>query len=85
MDQRPLLLFDMDGTLISLHMRRSSSRPHVLSSVKQHMKEIAVSYGIPMEEYGNLNRISHIWNKKRTYACYRIYGESSFYSKGNEI
>jgi HAD superfamily hydrolase (TIGR01549 family) len=85
MVEKPLLLFDMDGTLISLRMHSGSSRPHVLSSVKQQMKEIAVSYGIPMEEYHNLNRMSHIWNKTRTYAKSHGFNEMKIMDLMNAI
>jgi phosphoglycolate phosphatase-like HAD superfamily hydrolase len=49
------------------------------------MKEIAVSYGIPMEEYSNLNRMSHIWNKTRAYAENHGFDEKKIMDLMNSI
>jgi phosphoglycolate phosphatase-like HAD superfamily hydrolase len=63
---KPLLLFDMDGTLIVL-----SEKPKYIStltnhgsyiSIKHQMKEIVVRYGIPAELVKELNRMALIWN-----------------------
>ena len=71
MDSKPLLLFDMDGTLImpkveeldretNLHMEGIKSR--------QEMKRIAYLYGVPEVELKSLNRMAHVWNAARRYA-----------------
>ncbi|MCW4050978.1 MAG: HAD family hydrolase [Candidatus Bathyarchaeota archaeon] len=78
MDSKPLLLFDMDGTLIK--MTETPSR-HVPASsgdyvsVKQRMREIAVNYGVPGNEMEGLDRMSHIWNAVRAYAEENDYGK----------
>jgi len=70
--KKPLLLFDMDGTLITLHEApeyhglSTGHAPYV--SLRQEMKAVAASNGVPMEEYEGLNRMSHIWNRTRGYA-----------------
>lgn len=65
MNEKPLLLFDMDGTLIIL---QEKSEYHNYISLMQQMKEIAVSNGIPREEFDDVNRMAHIWNKIRAFA-----------------
>lgn len=68
---KPLLLFDMDGTLIIQKDRPkymgtiTHHRPFM--SIKAHMKDIAVSHGVPPEEIMDLNRMAIIWNKVRGY------------------
>lgn len=72
MESKPLLLFDMDGTLICVEEKPDYTRfstsytPYV--SLRQKMKEIAVSKGVPEETYFNLNRMALIWNATRNYA-----------------
>ncbi|MCK4582656.1 HAD family hydrolase [Candidatus Bathyarchaeota archaeon] len=69
---KPLLLFDMDGTLIKMTdpSRHSQRVLHHASygSVKQRMKELAADYGVPVEELAELERMAHIWNAARAYA-----------------
>ncbi len=72
MRRRPLLLFDMDGTLIEM-TDPSRHSPHVrhnpsYGSVKQRMKEIAAAHGVPHGELAGLERMAHIWNAARSYA-----------------
>lgn len=68
---KPLLLFDMDGTLIILRHRpkyRGTITHHTpFMTIKAQMKEIAVSHGVPPEEIMGMNRMAHIWNRTRSY------------------
>jgi len=61
---KPLLLFDMDGTLIILRHRpkyRGAITHHTpYMSIKAQMKEIAVKHGVPAEEIMGMNRMAHI-------------------------
>lgn len=72
MIDKPLILFDMDGTLITLQEQptyqgvSTDYTPYV--SLRQQMKKIASSHGIPQEEIDHINRMAHIWNKTRAYA-----------------
>jgi HAD superfamily hydrolase (TIGR01549 family) len=67
---KPLLLFDMDGTLI---VQRGDAPDRALihsftTESRKLMKRIALSYGVPEAEVEPLNRMAHIWNKARGYA-----------------
>ena len=68
---KPLLLFDMDGTLIILKHKpkyRGTITHHTpYMTIKAQMKEIAVKHGVPAEEIMDMNRMSHIWNRTRRY------------------
>lgn len=68
---KPLLLFDMDGTLIILRHRpkyRGTITHHTpFMTIKAKMKEIAVSHGVPPDEIMDMNRMAHIWNRTRGY------------------
>ena len=68
---KPLLLFDMDGTLIILKHRpkyRGTITHHTpFMTIKAQMKEIAASHGVPPEEIMGMNRMAHIWNRTRIY------------------
>ena len=72
MNGKPLLLFDMDGTLIEMTdpSRHSPQIRHNPSygSIKQRMKENAAAHGVPPEEVADLERMAHIWNAARAYA-----------------
>jgi phosphoglycolate phosphatase-like HAD superfamily hydrolase len=72
MRRKPLLLFDMDGTLIKMTdpSRHSQRVRHHTSygSVKQRMKELAAHHGVPAEELAGLERMAHIWNAARAHA-----------------
>jgi HAD superfamily hydrolase (TIGR01549 family) len=78
--KKSLLLFDMDGTLITLkevpdyHGVSTGYAPYV--SLRQEMKAIAASHGVPMEVYEGLSRMAHIWNRTREYAETRGFTES---------
>jgi phosphoglycolate phosphatase-like HAD superfamily hydrolase len=79
MRRRPLLLFDMDGTLIKMTdpSRHSQRVRHHTSygSVKQRMKKLAVDHGVPAEELAGLERMAHIWNAARAYADHNGFPE----------
>jgi len=69
---KPLLLFDMDGTLIEMtdpsrHSPRVQRNPSY-GSIKQRMKDIAAAHGVPRGEVAGLERMAHIWNAARAYA-----------------
>jgi phosphoglycolate phosphatase-like HAD superfamily hydrolase len=65
---KPLILFDMDGTLIIQRERPAVMDYHPsFKSAKDQMKETAVRLGIPSEEVMALNRMAHIWNHARRY------------------
>jgi HAD superfamily hydrolase (TIGR01549 family) len=68
---KPLLLFDMDGTLIIPRMEKADKTAtiHSLSlQSRQQMKNISHHYGVPLTELNSLNRMAHIWNRSRRYA-----------------
>jgi len=68
---KPLLLFDMDGTLIIPRMEEAGRQVtiHSLSLQSRHkMKNISHLYGVPLTELDPLNRMAHIWNRTRRYA-----------------
>jgi len=68
---KPLLLFDMDGTLIILKHRpkyRGTITHHTpFMAIKAEMREIAIRHGVPSEEINGMNRMAHIWNRTRSY------------------
>lgn len=69
---KPLLLFDMDGTLIDLEKKpkytglENKHKPYL--SLKAQMKQIAAENGIPSEVVDGLDRMALIWNAVRSYA-----------------
>lgn len=69
---KPLILFDMDGTLIDLERKPkytgldNQHKPYL--SLKDQMKKIAAEKGVPEEVYTDLNRMATIWNAVRGYA-----------------
>ena len=77
--KKRLLLFDMDGTLITLkevpeyHGLSTGYAPYV--SLRQEMKDVAASHGVPKEEYEGLDRMALIWNRTREYAEGQRLGE----------
>ena len=79
MTGKPLLLFDMDGTLIKMTdpSRHSQRVRHNVSygSVKHRMKEIAAAHGVPYEDVASLERMAHIWNAARAYADHNGFPE----------
>ncbi len=79
MRRKPLLLFDMDGTLITITDPASHSR-HVwhdasYGSVKHRMKETAAAHGVPHEVVAGLERMAYIWNAARAYADHNGFPE----------
>ena len=67
---KPLLLFDMDGTLIiEGKPRHNGTEKYPLPEVpvKTQMKRIAANHGVPMHIVDPLNRIALIWNATRRY------------------
>jgi len=86
---QPLILFDMDGTLII-----QKERPVTIEvtkfhgsykSVKDQMKEIAVKHGVPAEEVNALDRMAHIWNHTRRYVENHGYSEARIQTVIDEI
>ncbi|MBD3205204.1 HAD-IIIA family hydrolase [Candidatus Bathyarchaeota archaeon] len=67
--KEPLLLFDMDGTLINQKDTPSYSgtKTHHSSymSIKRQMKEIVIQHGVPKEKVVHLDRMALIWNQTR--------------------
>jgi HAD superfamily hydrolase (TIGR01549 family) len=67
----PILLFDMDGTLIIQKNKpeyEGTKTQHAsYMSIKEQMKEIIIDYGIPEEKIVHLNRMALIWNQTRRY------------------
>lgn len=70
MVDKPLLLFDMDGTLVIMSSDQDGDDliKSGGSKAKDEMKEIAVSFGVPRDAVSQLDRMSHIWNAARGYA-----------------
>ena len=72
MVKKPLLLFDVDGTLITTQntpfYQGNTTRNDIYVSVKIQMKQVAVSHGVPVDELYGLERMALIWNKARAYA-----------------
>jgi len=68
---KPLLLFDMDGTLIIQGEKPTYTgtltQYSSYLSIKQQMKQIVVKHGVQTELVMDLNRMSHIWNATRHY------------------
>ena len=67
---KPLILFDMDGTLIiRAEPGQDVPRKHPLPEVpaKIQMKHIAVKHGVPEEIVAPLERMALIWNATRSY------------------
>jgi len=89
MRRKPLLLFDMDGTLIKMtdSSRHSQRVRHHTSygSVKQRMKELAADHGVPAEELADMERMAHIWNAARAYADHNGFSEEDTQALMNAI
>lgn len=68
---KPLLLFDMDGTLIIQQTppeyKGTDTYYGPYLSIKDQMKEILVKHGVPAEQVMPLNRMALIWNAGRRY------------------
>jgi len=89
MTGKPLLLFDMDGTLIKMTdpSRHSQHIRHNVSygSIKHRMKEIAAAHGVPYEVVAGLERMAHIWNAARAYADQNGFSEEDAQTLMNAI
>ena len=86
---KPILLFDMDGTLII-----QGEKPTYTGTITQHssymsikrkMKEIVVKHGVPAEHVLDLNRMAHIWNTTRHYLEDHGYPEAQIQTVIDEI
>ena len=68
---KPLLLFDMDGTLIIQEKppEYKGTKTHYgpYMSIKAQMKEIVIKHGVPAELVMPLERMALIWNAARQY------------------
>ena len=86
---KPLILFDMDGTLIIQQERPvytgTTTTHSSYMSVKSHMKNIVVKHGVPAELVMDLDRMAHIWNTTRHYLKDHGYGEDRIESIIAEI
>ena len=86
---KPLLLFDMDGTLILQDEKPSytgtTTDYHRYVSIKQQMKNIVVQHGVPAELVLDLNRMAHIWNTTRHYLEDNGYSEEQVQEVIDEI
>lgn len=71
MAQKPLILFDMDGTLTAIDNEAPEKELLIESSgakARAEMKRLAVSLGVSKEEIDPLNRMAVVWNSSRRYA-----------------
>ncbi len=86
---RPLLLFDMDGTLIlqgeKPTYKGATTDYHRYVSIKQQMKNIVVKHGVPAKHVSDLNRMAHIWNTTRHYLENNGYSEEQIQLVIDEI
>ena len=86
---KPLLLFDMDGTLIIQGEKPTytgtMTQYSSYLSIKQQMKQIVVKHGVPAELVLDLNRMAHIWNTTRHYLEDQGYPETQIQKVIDEI
>jgi len=86
---KPILLFDMDGTLIIQGEKPTytgtNTQYRSYLSIKQQMKQIVVKHGVPAELVLDLNRMSHIWNATRHYLENHGYPETQIQTVIDEI
>jgi phosphoglycolate phosphatase-like HAD superfamily hydrolase len=86
---KPILLFDMDGTLIIQGEKPAYTGTLTqygsYMSIKRQMKEIVVKHGVPAEHVMDLNRMAHIWNSTRHYLEDHGYSEAQIQSVIDEI
>jgi HAD superfamily hydrolase (TIGR01549 family) len=86
---KPLLLFDMDGTLIiqkkppEYQGTKTHYGPYM--SIKAQMKEIVIKYGVPSELVTPLNRMALIWNATRQYLEEHDYSDAEIMVVMTEI
>lgn len=83
MPGKPLLLFDMDGTLIIPKVEAFNDKASIdvtgLQS-RQQMKRVAVSYGVPQGKIDPINRMAVVWNYARRYAESQGYSDEKITS-----
>jgi HAD superfamily hydrolase (TIGR01549 family) len=75
---KPLLLFDMDGTLIIPKEVTSDGKASINTmglQSRQQMKRVAASFGVPQSEIDSINRMATVWNYARRYAEAHSYGD----------
>ncbi len=86
---KPLLLFDMDGTLIIQEKKPeyqgTTTHYGPYLSIKHQMKEIVVKHGVPEPLVAPLNRMAHIWNTTRHYLEENHYSEAEINAVMTEI
>ena len=86
---KPILLFDMDGTLIiqkkKPEYQGTSTHYGPYLSIKCQMKNIVVGHGVPESMVEPLDRMAHIWNTTRRYLEESHYSESEIESVMDEI
>ena len=86
---KPILLFDMDGTLIiqkkKPEYQGTSTHYGPYLSIKRQMKDIVVGHGVPESLVEPLDRMAHIWNTTRRYFEENQYSESEIESVMAEI
>ena len=86
---KPILLFDMDGTLIIQGDKPAYTgtitQHSSYMSIKRHMKEIVVKRGVPPERVMGLNRMAHIWNTTRQYLEDHGYSDEQIQTVIDEI
>lgn len=86
---KPLLLFDMDGTLIIQGKKpeykgtKTQYGPYL--SIKRQMKEIVIHHGVPPELVMSLDRMAIIWNATRRYLEENDYSEKEIIAVISDI
>jgi phosphoglycolate phosphatase-like HAD superfamily hydrolase len=86
---KSLILFDMDGTLIIQKERPvytgTTTFHSSYLSIKEHMKQIVVKYGIPLHLVSGLDRMASIWNTTIRYLEDQRYPEDQIKNIITEI
>ncbi|MCW4013493.1 MAG: HAD family hydrolase [Candidatus Bathyarchaeota archaeon] len=86
---KPLILFDMDGTLIIQEKppEYQGTKTHYgpYMSIKAQMKEIVIKHGVPSELVFPLNRMALIWNATRLYLEEHDYTDAEIKAVMTEI
>ena len=86
---KPLILFDMDGTLIIQEKppEYKGTKTHYgpYLSIKSQMKEIVIKHGVPSELVMPLDRMATIWNTTRKYLEDNDYPDSEIKAVMTEI
>ena len=86
---KPLILFDMDGTLIIQEKppEYTGTKTHYgpYLSIKSQMKEIVIKHGVPSELVMPLDRMALIWNATRKYLDENHYSDTEIKAVMAEI